>query len=80
MTTTLNNSYLIKVSTWGGGGQYCPKFFPRGLYTPKPAHTPIWQTLQFISFSESVSHLVRLVYLGCELTYLSYFLKLKLLK
>ena len=26
MTTTLNNRYLVKVST-------CPKFCPRGLYT-----------------------------------------------
>ena len=33
MTTTLNNSYLVKVSTKGGGGQNCPKFCPRGLYT-----------------------------------------------
>ena len=33
MTTTLNNSYLVKVSTIGGGGQNCPKFCPRGLYT-----------------------------------------------
>ena len=35
MTTTLNNSYLVIVSTYeGGGGQNCPKFCPRGLYMP----------------------------------------------
>ena len=34
MTTTLNNSYLVKLSTWGGEGQNFPKFCPRGLYTP----------------------------------------------
>ena len=30
MTTILNNSYLVKIST--GGGQNCQKFCPRGLY------------------------------------------------
>ena len=25
MTTTLNNSYLVKVSTWGEGGSKLPK-------------------------------------------------------
>ena len=34
MTTTLNNSYLVKLSTLGEGGQNCPKFCLRGLYTP----------------------------------------------
>ena len=39
MTTTLNNSYLVKLSTKGGGGQNCPKLCPRGLYTtPKQGH------------------------------------------
>ena len=33
MATTLNNSYLVKLSTWGEGGQNYPKFCPRGLYT-----------------------------------------------
>ena len=35
MTTTLNNSYQVKVSTYlhRGGGQNCTKFCPRGLYT-----------------------------------------------
>ena len=32
--TKTHNSYLVKVSTYGGGGQNCPKFCPRGLYTP----------------------------------------------
>ena len=32
MTTTLNASYLVKVSTWGEGVKICPR--PRGLYTP----------------------------------------------
>ena len=34
MTTTLDNSYFVKMSTQGEGGQNCPKFCPRGLYTP----------------------------------------------
>ena len=34
MTTTLNNSYLVKVSTQGEGGQNCQEFCQRGLYTP----------------------------------------------
>ena len=34
MSTLLNKSYLVKVSTKGeGGGQKCPKFCLRGLYT-----------------------------------------------
>ena len=33
MTTTLNNSYQVIVSTTlGEGGQICPKFCPRGSY------------------------------------------------
>ena len=31
MTTTLNNSYLVKVSAQGEGGQNYPEFCPRGL-------------------------------------------------
>ena len=34
MATTINNSYFVKVSTLGEGGQNCPKLCPRGLYTP----------------------------------------------
>ena len=33
MSTLLNKSYLVKVSTKGEGGQKCPKFCLRGLYT-----------------------------------------------
>ena len=33
MTTILNKSYFVKVSTQGERGQNCPKFCPRGLYT-----------------------------------------------
>ena len=33
MSTLLNKSNLVKVSTKGGRGQKCPKFCLRGLYT-----------------------------------------------
>ena len=33
MSTLLNKSYLVKVSTKGERGQKCPKFCLRGLYT-----------------------------------------------
>ena len=33
MSTLLNKSYLVKVSTKGEGGQKCPKFCLRGLCT-----------------------------------------------
>ena len=33
MSTLLNKSYLVKVSTKGKGGQKGPKFCLRGLYT-----------------------------------------------
>ena len=33
MSTLLNKNYLVKVSTKGEGGQKCPKFCLRGLYT-----------------------------------------------
>ena len=39
MSTLLNKSYLVKVSTKGEGGQKCPKFCLRGLYTvPRYIH------------------------------------------
>ena len=47
------------------------KSFAECYNVQKPAHTPTWQTLQFISFSGSISHFVILVNLRCELTYLS---------
>ena len=33
MSTLHNKSYLVKVSTKGEGGQKCPKFCLRGLFT-----------------------------------------------
>ena len=39
MSTLLNKSYLVKVSTKGGGGQKYPKFCLRGLYMPPYCHT-----------------------------------------
>ena len=33
MSTLLDKSYLVKVSTKGEGGQKCPKFCRLGLYT-----------------------------------------------
>ena len=33
MSTLLNKSYLVKVSTKGEGGLKCPKLCLRGLYT-----------------------------------------------
>ena len=42
ISTLLNKSYFVKVSTKGGGGQKCPKFCLRGLYT-----TPMKGYLEF---------------------------------
>ena len=54
MTTILNNSYLVKVSTQGERGQNCPKFCPRGLYTaPKHYENEIAQRMVTQSIDEN---------------------------
>ena len=50
MSTLLNKSYLVKVSTKGEGGQKCPKFCLRGLFTaPYRNKTLFFIFLEYIS-------------------------------
>ena len=47
MTTTLNSNYLLCKSVYlliGEGGQNCPKFCPRGLYTAPYIGTCWWNS------------------------------------
>ena len=49
MTTTLNNSYYVKVSTQGEGGQNYLKFCPRVLYTaPCNKYVSISKNIQLL--------------------------------